>query len=58
MKVKLFDCENELDLEDNINKFLNGSVTLFDIKYQVSSFVDGDNQIYCFSALLIYKDNN
>ena len=55
MKVKLFDEEDEGDLEDAINNFLKeleGDVV--EIKYQVSSFPSGEEQIYCFSAMIIY----
>ena len=56
MKVKLFDESHELDLEKSINKFLsNGEIELIDIKYQVSITACGEEQIYCFSALIIYR---
>lgn len=55
MKVKIFDCEHEKDLENEINKLLN-EVDVIDIKYQVSTSVCGEEQIYCFSALVIYKE--
>ncbi len=53
MKVKIFDCENEKDLEDNINSFISDKEVL-DVKYQLSVVVDGVDQIYCFSAMIIY----
>lgn len=55
MKVKIFDFEYEGDLEEAINNFLKeleGDVV--EIKYQVSSFPSGEEQIYCFSAMIIY----
>ena len=55
MKVKIFDFEDVGDLEDAINNFLKeleGDVV--EIKYQVSSFPSGEEQIYCFSAMIIY----
>ena len=56
MKVKIFDEEDELDLEEDINKFLeDDSIDLMDIKYQVSTSMFGEEQIYCFSALIIYR---
>ena len=56
MKVKLFDESHELDLEKNINKFLSEKeVELFDIKYQVAININGEEQIYCFSAMIIYR---
>lgn len=55
MKVKLFDESHELDLENKINKFLSGGIELIDIKYSVSIATSGEDQIYCFSALVIYN---
>ena len=56
MKVKLFDESHELDLEKSINKFLNGKeIELIDIKYQVAINVCGEDQIYCFSAMIVYR---
>ena len=55
MKVKIFDLESEKDLETEVNEFLgNNNLEVIDIKYQVSSFVQGEEQIYCFSAMIIY----
>lgn len=54
MKVKVFDCEHEKDLEDEINDFIIDK-KIYDIKYSVSVAVSGEDQIYCYSALLIYK---
>ena len=60
MKVKLFDESHEQDLEDSINSFLEEEIEVIDIKYQISSFSFGEEQIYCFSAMIIYneKENN
>ena len=58
MKVKLFDMEDELDLEVAINDFLdNISGEVIDIKYQVSMGIFSDEQVYCFSAMIIYYEN-
>ena len=57
MKVKLFDENHELDLEKNVNKFLsNKNIELVDIKYQVALAIVGEEQIFCFSAMIIYND--
>ena len=57
MKVKLFDESHELDLEKSINKFLNEkNIDLVDIKYCCSIAACGEDQIYCFTAMIIYKD--
>lgn len=56
MKVKLFDESHELDLERSINNFLKSDIEVIDIKYQVSVSLFGEDQIYCFSALIIYNE--
>ena len=55
MKVKLFDFESEKDLEEAINDFLDAEIELLDIKYQVAIGISGEEQIYCFSAMIIYS---
>ena len=54
MKVKIFDFESELDLEEAVNDFLDDDIELIDLKYQVSIGLLGEEQIYCFSAMIIY----
>ena len=57
MKVKLFDTEDELDLEEDINQFIhNQSIEVIDIKYQVGIGVFSEEQIFCFSAMVIYTE--
>lgn len=56
MKVKLFDESDEKDLENDINNFIKkDNPDIVDIKYSVSNSVYSDEQIYCFSCLIIYK---
>ena len=56
MRVKVFDEGHELDLENSINNFLTEKeVEVIDIKYQVSLGVFSEEQIYCFSAMIIYN---
>ena len=55
MQVKIFDFESESDLEKEVNKFLDNDIELIDIKYQVSIGVCGEEQLYCFSAMIIYN---
>lgn len=55
MKVKIFDEESETDLEEDINGFLDDDKELIDIKYEVSTMICGEDQIYCFSAMVIYQ---
>ena len=57
MKVKVFDENHEKDLENSVNMFLstlNGDI--IDIKYNVAIAVCGEEQIYCFSAMIIYNE--
>ena len=55
MKVKLFDTEDELDLEEDINHFIKtNSIEIIDIKYQVSVGIFSEEQVFCFSAMVIY----
>lgn len=54
MKVKLFDFEHEIDLENAINDFIEGK-NVIDIKYQVSNFETNGEQIYSFSCLIVFE---
>ncbi len=57
MKVKVFDENHESDLESSINEFLSSTpCEVIDIKYQVSVSMFGEDQIYCFSAMIIYEE--
>lgn len=56
MKVKTFDESHEKDLEEAINKFIvEKDPDIIDIKFSVATSVSGEEQIYCFSALVMYK---
>jgi len=56
MKIKIFDESHEKDLEDDIKKFIeNDNPDIIDIKYCVSTSMTSEDQIYCFSALIMYK---
>ena len=55
MKVIIFDECHEKDLEEKINEFLKEHRNIIDIKYQVSISMFSEEQIYCFSALIMYK---
>ena len=59
MKVKVFDESHESDLEDAINKFISeDEPDIIDIKFSVSTTNYAEEQIYCFSALIMYRDIN
>ena len=54
MQIKVFDEEHEKDLEDKVNDFILEK-EIIDIKYQVGVTMFSDEQIYCYSALIMYK---
>ena len=56
MLVKVFDESHEKDLEASINSFLLSDVELIDIKYSVATTACGEEQIYCFTALIMYQE--
>ncbi len=57
MKVKIFDMEDEKDLENEVNDFIDTmDGEIIDIKYQVSVGVFSDEQVFCFSAMIIYTE--
>ena len=58
MKVIIFDETHEKDLEEDINNFLidNDNIEIIDIKYQVSTSMFSDEQIYCFSSMIIFQE--
>ena len=58
MKVKIFDETHEKDLEEKINDFLDEldeDEEIIDIKYEVSVSIFSEEQIYCFSAMIVYN---
>lgn len=57
MKVKLFDESHEKDLEVAINKFLTEeeNIDIIDIKFQTAISVFSEEQVYCFSAMILYS---
>ena len=60
LKIKVFDCEDENKLTDDINDFIkeinNHDKEVVDIKFSKSISVYEDEQIYCFSALVMYDN--
>lgn len=59
MKVKVIDEEHEKDLEESINNFIKeNKVDIIDIKFSSSCSIYGEEQIYCFSALIMYDSSN
>ena len=57
MKVKIIDESHEKDLEEEINKFLNNcEFEIIDINFNSAVAIYGEEQIFCFSALIMYKE--
>ena len=56
MKVKIFDYESEKDLEEEINGFIDEEKEIIDIKFQVAFSIYSEEQIFCFSAMILYKE--
>ena len=56
MKVKVIDESHEADLEQSVNEFISKHPDVVDIKFQVAIGISGEEQIYCFSALILYKE--
>ena len=54
MKVKVFDESHEKDLEESVNNFIEERNDIIDIKYQVAISINGEEQLYCFSAMIVY----
>ena len=49
---------HELDLEEAINAFIekNPQINIISIQFQTCGFAFEQEQIYCFSALLLYEN--
>lgn len=56
LRVKVFDEEDEEDLENDINDFIieNDGIEIIDIKYQVAIGIFSEEQVFCFSAMIVY----
>lgn len=54
MKVKIIDEGHEKDLESAVNEFIKDK-EIIDIKFQVAVGVFAEEQIFCFSAMILYK---
>ena len=57
-KVKIIDESHEKDLETSLNNFLSTlNNDIIDIKFQVSVAMFSEEQIYCFTAMLVYDED-
>ncbi len=61
LKIKVYDCETETDLEKKLNQLSEQceehNQEIIDIKFSTSHFPDeNQEQVYSFSALVMYDD--
>ncbi len=58
MKVKIFDENHEKDLENDINSFINEfDIDVIEIQFRTAVSIFSEEQVYCFSAMILYKEN-
>ena len=56
LKVKIIDESHEKDLEKSVNNFLmTNNYDIIDIQFRTAVSIFSEEQIYCFSALILYK---
>ena len=55
----MFDFEHEIDLENAINSFLETkNIKIVNIYYQACHFYAGNEQVFSFSALILYQNSD
>ena len=57
MKVKIIDCEHELDLEEKVNFFLKTleSSQILDLQYR-TFFISDEDTFYSYSVMIVYQE--
>lgn len=57
LQVKVLEEAHELDLEESANSFLKtlDEAEVVDIRYAVSHFQSGEDQIFSFSLCILYR---
>ncbi len=55
--TKVIDEDHEEDLENSINKFMEEAeyTEIIDIKFSTAIAMQEEEQIFCFSAMIIYR---
>lgn len=57
IKVKVIDESHEKDLEKSVNTFLmNNNIELIDIHFSTAVSIFSEEQVYCFSVLILYNE--
>ena len=59
VQVKVFDEEHEDDLSEVLNAFLaeKAQSEIVDIQFSTAACMHEGEQIYCFSAMVVYVDS-
>lgn len=58
LKVKIIDEIHEKDLENSVNSFLSTLKNdIIEIQFRTCVAVFAEEQVYCFSALILYSDD-
>lgn len=59
MKIKILYARSSLELEREVNKFLEDfqeNKSLIDMKFTTEKFVDDENISYFFNCLILYEE--
>ncbi len=57
MKVKVIDEGHEKDLEKSVNNFLSETeCEVMEIQFRTAVSIFGEEQVYCFSAMIVYQE--
>lgn len=57
MKVKIIDESHEKDLERSVNEFLESTLNkIIEIQFRTAVSIFGEEQVYCFSAMIVYQE--
>lgn len=57
MKVKIIDESHEKDLERSVNDFLESTLNeIIEIQFRTAVSIFGEEQVYCFSAMIVYQE--
>lgn len=56
LQVKIFDESHEKDLERSVNNFLmSNNYDIIDVQFRTAVSIFSEEQVYCFSAMILYK---
>ena len=57
MKIKIIDCEHELDLEEEVNLFLKTlePSQILDLQYR-TFFISDEDTFYSYSVMIVYLE--